>query len=44
MVTIIIENEKCRAEKYTGKFSLEQDIEEIMRLSTSTGNQLYYTR
>ncbi len=31
-VTIIIENEKCRAEKYTGKFSLEQDIEEIMRI------------
>ncbi len=31
-VTIIIENEKSRAEKYTGKFSSKQSIEEVMRI------------
>jgi ferric-dicitrate binding protein FerR (iron transport regulator) len=43
-VTIIIENEKSRTEKYTGKFSSKQDIEEIMRIINFNGQFNCITR
>lgn len=43
-VTIIISDEKSRKEKYTGKFSAQQPIEEIIEIINFKGQFEYYFR
>ena len=43
-VTVVIPDEKSRKEKYTGKFSSSQTIEEIIQIINFKGQFEYYFR